>query len=132
MQKLQFESAWDKTVSKKHRKIIEDAFASTEFLLDDSIQVTSLWQALNHKGNLLVTTLVHNTTQQSFSFQNTKLRYVEDNLVIAEHTFTIPAFVVEPKTSIPWTFIFPKESLVSSTTFQDGDIEIVKEEKSSD
>ncbi|MFJ5622838.1 SLAP domain-containing protein [Peribacillus loiseleuriae] len=123
MQKLQYESSWDKTLSNKDRKIIEGIFLDTSLPNQNSIQFTSLWQAINHKGELLVTVLVHNFSHQVCSFMNKKLRYMENNEIIAEHTFTLPSLIVQPETSMPWTFIFPVESLNSHELLEDGRLE---------
>ncbi|MGE8080122.1 SLAP domain-containing protein [Peribacillus loiseleuriae] len=123
MQKLQYESSWDKTLSNKDRKIIEGIFLNTSLPNQNSIQFTSLWQAINHKGELLVTVLVHNFSHQVCSFMNKKLRYIENNDIFAEHTFTLPSLTVQPETSMPWTFIFPVESLNSHELLEDGRLE---------
>ena len=123
MQKLQYESSWDKTLSNKDRKIIEGIFLETSLPNQNRIQFTSLWQAINHKGELLVTVLVHNFSHQVCSFINKKLRYLENNEIIAEHIFTLPSLTVQPETSMPWTFIFPVESLKSHGSLENGRLE---------
>ncbi|KMY48707.1 SLAP domain-containing protein [Peribacillus loiseleuriae] len=123
MQKLQYESSWDKTLSNKDRKIIEGIFLETSLLNQNRIQFTSLWQAMNHKGELLVTVLVHNFSHQDCSFMNKKLRYMENNEIIAEHTFTLPSLIVQPETSMPWTFIFPVEVLKCHGSLENGRLE---------
>lgn len=120
MQKLQYESSWDKTLSNKDRKTIEEIFLKTSLPNQNRIQFTSLWQAINHKGELLVTVLVHNSSHQVCSFNNKKLRYIEKNEIIAEQTFILPSLTVQPKTSMPWTFIFPVESLKSHGSLENG------------
>lgn len=120
MQKLQYESSWNKTLSNKDRKIIEGIFLETSLPKQNRIQFTSLWQAMNHKGELLVTVLVHNFSHQVYSFISEKLRYIENNEIMAEHTFILPSLTVQPETSMPWTFIFPVESLKSHGSLENG------------
>ncbi|MFJ7977027.1 SLAP domain-containing protein [Peribacillus sp. NPDC096379] len=120
MQTLQYESSWDKTISNKDRKTIEDIFLETSLPNHSLIQFTPLWQAMNHKDELLVTVLVHNFSHQVCSFISKKLRYLENNEIIAEHTFTLPSLTVPPETSMPWTFIFPVESLKSHGSLENG------------
>lgn len=120
MQKLQYESSWNKTLSNKDRKIIEGIFLETSLPKQNRIQFTSLWQAMNHKGELLVTVLVHNFSHQVYSFISEKLRYIENNEIMGEHTFTLPSLTIQPETSMPWTFIFPGESLKSHGSLENG------------
>ncbi|MRG87461.1 SLAP domain-containing protein [Salinibacillus xinjiangensis] len=109
MQKLVFHNAWDKTLSSKDRKRIEKEFEKTKNRHQD-LEIIILWLAMNHKGECLVTTLIHNRGNQSFPTDEIELRLVDHQKVIAEHTFTIP-FTLEPFTSMPWTFIFSENSL---------------------
>lgn len=118
MQKLMFESSWDKTLSSKDRKIIEDTFLETATLNSNSIQFTPLWQAFNYKEELLVTTLIHNFTSELVSFSDIKLRYLENNEMITEHLFHLPILAIQPSHSMPWTFIFPANSIQRKATFE--------------
>ena len=127
MQKLHFESSWDKTLSSKDRKIIEEIHLETRLPNHNSVHLTTLWQARNHKGALLVTVLIHNFGQQVLSFHNNKLCYVENKEITAEYTFTLPSLIVQPETSMPWTFIFPVESLKNQVTLENGHLESVDE-----
>ncbi|KYC90332.1 MULTISPECIES: SLAP domain-containing protein [Heyndrickxia] len=124
MQKLQFESAWDKTLSDNDRERIKNVFFKTNYSNDNSIQFTPLWQAINHKGELLVTTLIHNFSEHPVTFKNKKLLYYENNKMIADHTFSIPNLLVEKKTSMPWTFIFPADSFHQKADLMNGYIEM--------
>ena len=125
MQQLDFEASWDKTISKKDRQKIEAIFLETSQSDNHTIQFTPLWHAFNHKGELLVTVLIHNFTLHPYSFQKTKLRYIETNGIPIEHTFNLPSLCVKARCSMPWTFIFPKESLNNKLPFENGHLEII-------
>jgi len=125
MQKLQFEPSWDKTLSPKDRKRIEEIHFETSLSNPANVQLTPLWQAANHKGELLVTVLVHNFSQQVLLFHNKKLRYIENKEIIAEYIFNLPSLVIQRETSMPWTFIFPVESLKNRATLEKGHLEFV-------
>ncbi|MEH6949512.1 SLAP domain-containing protein [Bacillus sp. JJ634] len=125
MQKLQFEPSWDKTLSLKDRKRIEEIHSETSLSNPANMQLTPLWQATNHKGELLITVLVHNFSQQVLLFHNKKLRYIENKEIIAEHIFILPSLVIQRETSMPWTFIFPVESLKKPATLEKGHLEFV-------
>ncbi|SET73919.1 SLAP domain-containing protein [Salinibacillus kushneri] len=106
-QSLNYESSWDKTLSEKDRAFIQHVFQETQYSKDPFI---TLWEAINHQSDLLVTVLIQNHGSSILTFQNQKLRYLDQTRIIAENTFTIPALVIEPYTSMPWTFIFPHGS----------------------
>lgn len=125
MHKLEFESSWDKTISNKDRQKIEAVFLETCQSNNQRIQLTPLWQAFNHKGELLVTVLIHNFTMHPYSFQNTKLKYIQANEVCIEHSFTLPSLSIESKSSTPWTFIFPNEILNNKLPLDNGYLEII-------
>ncbi|USK68624.1 SLAP domain-containing protein [Peribacillus asahii] len=125
MQKLQFEPSWDKTLSPKDRKRIEKIHFETSLSNPANMQLTPLWQATNHKGELLITVLVHNFSQQVLLFHNKKLRYIENKEIIAEHIFSLPSLIIQRETSMPWTFIFPVESLKKPATLEKGHLEFV-------
>lgn len=118
MQKLMFESSWDKTLSSKDRKAIEDTFLLTATLNSNNIQFTPLWQAFNYKDELLVTMLIHNFTSELVSFNDIQLRYLDNNEMIAEHLFHLPNLVIQASHSMPWTFIFPADSTQRKATFE--------------
>jgi SLAP domain-containing protein len=125
VQKLRFESSWDKTLSAKDRERIKQVFLETSTTNKSSHSLAPLWQAINHKGDLLMTVLVHNFDNQALSFHNKKLRYVENNKVMAEHIFTLPSLTIEYETSMPWTFIFPAEKWNSRAALENGHLEVV-------
>ncbi|MEH7385823.1 SLAP domain-containing protein [Bacillus sp. JJ1521] len=107
MQKLVFEEAWDRTISQKDREEIKHIFHKAVTKLETGITFTTIWVAVNHKNERLVTTIVHNNTAQNLLFENTTLEIWDGANHLAEHTFTLPALKVPPVTSMPWTFIFP-------------------------
>ncbi|MED1202216.1 SLAP domain-containing protein [Heyndrickxia acidicola] len=119
MQKLQFEASWDRTISNGDREKIKKAFDET-CLAENKEMITPLWQALNYKNDLLITVLVHNFSNHPLFFLERKIAYVEDQKVMAEYLFTIPALKVEPLTSMPWTFIFPAKNISEQASYKQG------------
>jgi len=125
MQKLHFESAWDKTLSVKDRERIQQVFLQTN-LTSKKVEFTPLWEAMNHRGELLITVLVQNFSDQIIAFHNEKMQYWENENIVAEHIFTLPALMIEPSTSMPWTFIFPTVSFCSPPLLNSGKITIAE------
>ncbi|SDN42540.1 SLAP domain-containing protein [Fictibacillus solisalsi] len=108
MQRLIYESAWDKTIAEQDRKMIEEIFNETSEENGQNVAFPLIRSAMNHKGDLLVTCLIHNFGSEPFVIQDTVFTYKEDGELIAELAFTIPQVQLPPETSMPWTFIFPK------------------------
>ncbi|MFS0672097.1 SLAP domain-containing protein [Ornithinibacillus sp. 179-J 7C1 HS] len=125
MQKLQYESAWDKTISPKDRTLVEETFKHST-LNGEPIQFTPLRFDWNYKNELLVLVIVHNTTNEDFTFNQTKLSLKDHEVTLAEHIFSTPNLNVEAKTSMPWTFIFPVGSYVKDQEVKKGILEITK------
>ncbi|MEN1967185.1 SLAP domain-containing protein [Lentibacillus sp. N15] len=107
MQKLTYESAWDKTISAGDRDKIEQAFYETYLWPAKKLHFTVLWRAKNYKDALLVTVLIHNFSSHPVSFHQKSIRYIENNIPVSMHTFSLPTPIIEGQTSMPWTFIFP-------------------------
>ncbi|MDQ0272735.1 SLAP domain-containing protein [Cytobacillus purgationiresistens] len=126
MQKLTFHDKWDKSISPKDRKRIEEGFREANISENSQFEFTSLWEARNYKGELLVTVLVHNLSKQPAAFDHIKIRYTEEeHEKVAEHTFSIESLDIEPRTTMPWTFIFPFDSLEREPVFLNGRLNIV-------
>jgi SLAP domain-containing protein len=124
LQKLDFEPSWDKTLSSKDREEIEKIFLETNRVDFSNVRLVPIRQAFNHKKELLVTVLIHNFTEKVFIFSKKRIAYVENSEIIAENTFTLPTLFIQPKTSMPWTFIFPEECLKKNLTLENGRLEI--------
>ncbi|WP_339171099.1 SLAP domain-containing protein [Solibacillus sp. FSL R5-0691] len=108
MQKLQFEAAWDKTISTQDRLIIEQAFQKTKEQ-DQLISCDVIRKAINHKKQILITTLIHNRTDRHLTFNNRKVSIITETSRIARN-FTIDALKIPPYCSMPWTFIFDESN----------------------
>lgn len=90
-----------------------------------NVRLVPIRQALNHKKDLLITVLIHNFTKEIITFCKKRIAYLENNEIIAEKTFTLPTLFIQPKTSMPWTFIFPMENFKKNIKFENGRLEIM-------
>ncbi|WP_152656746.1 SLAP domain-containing protein [Oceanobacillus sp. CFH 90083] len=121
---LVFEPKWDKALPDIDRQRIQQKFKSIlkSDLADKSVTFTPLWQARNHRSDLLVTVLINNCSGQTCSFDNTILEYVEGDTVKAMKKFTLKRLVVPPDSSMPWTFIFPESSFINASIHLNGNL----------
>ncbi len=120
MQALQFETAWDKTIAPADRKNIEWLFEDTKNNYIDNIVFLPIRQDYNHRQDLLIIVLLHNFTDQPFSFGTIDLAYWEKDKLIAAHHFSFRNLTLPAKTSMPWTFIFPKAAQKAKASFENG------------
>lgn len=105
MQKLQFEHSWNKAISMKDRKEIEQLFQNTFEFKNSNIICHSIRQAINHKNQMLITVLIHNFTDGDIAFDNREVHCLLEEGSVSQK-FTIPALTIPSQTSMPWTFIF--------------------------
>ncbi len=110
IQKLYFEPAWERTISEQHRTQITNIFKQIKIEKVVHGTATYLWHAYNHQGNLLVTVLLHNSSDKAIHFKHKLVRCLSGEEEIAVQTFSIPS-EMPPYTSMPWTFIFLKERI---------------------
>jgi SLAP domain-containing protein len=125
MQQLRFEASWDKALAAQDRQNIERIFSETKDLNSSNILCSPIREAINHKEALLVSVLIHNFTDHPLTFNNARLLYSIQGDVIANKAFTLSALVILSQVSMPWTFIFPKDSYTPRTSFESGRLEIL-------
>lgn len=105
MQMLYFEPAWDKTIASTDREKITNHFHQQIKQLHGGVHLLFLWNARNHKGEQLITVLIHNFDDINFCLHNTVISYNEQGKQPVTATFSLPCDIVG-NTSMPWTFIF--------------------------
>ena len=122
MQKLQFEAAWEKTISAQDRILIEQVFQKTKEQ-NQRISCSVIRTAINHKKQMLITTLIHNRTDQQLNFHNREVNIITEAGEITQN-FTIDTLKIPPYCSMPWTFIFDESINFQFTEIKQMDIEI--------
>jgi SLAP domain-containing protein len=121
LQKLVFESAWDRTLAQKDRHEIERVFSEIVVEGNEGHEAVLLKTAFNHKREFLVTVLLNNYSKIPMSLLGKKVVYKEEDQIFGEfesaYTLEIP-----PQTSMPWTFIFPAGSLIDQPNGDSGEL----------
>ncbi|GGB39849.1 SLAP domain-containing protein [Fictibacillus barbaricus] len=124
MQKLEFESAWDRTLALPDRLKIEQVFSELDHEQNEGQQSVILKTAFNHKNDFLVTVLVNNYAKQPFSLAEKNVVYKEKAGTISEmdspYSLEVPAH-----TSMPWTFIFPAASIKKEPSGASGELILI-------
>ena len=75
MQRLEFEAAWDKTIAPQDRKNIEDIFNNHPITKEQGVDFIFLWEATNHRGDLLVAVLIENRNDHEWTMKNVAIQY---------------------------------------------------------
>lgn len=121
MQKLVFESAWDRTLAQKDRQEIERVFSEINAEGKEGYNAVLLKTAFNHKREFLVTVLLNNYSEIPMSLLGKKIVYKEGDQTLGEfesaYTLEVPA-----QTSMPWTFIFPEGNLIDQPNDDSGEL----------
>ncbi|CDO04683.1 hypothetical protein BN988_03248 [Oceanobacillus picturae] len=122
MQQLVWEQAWDKTISLGDRKQIEITFEQANEEAT-RIKYIPFWQARNYRGELLITVIVQNFSDKAMPFTQLPLRYMEEGELVASHTFSFPNLELAARSSMPWTFIFPEDTIEREPNLVEGKLE---------
>lgn len=109
-QTLQFEAAWEKQVSPQDRQLIEACFQQAKNGKGNNSSLDYVRHDYNHRQALLVLVLMHNEQKEAMTFTAKQLYcFNQAEKQIATKEFTLP-FTIPAETSMPWTFIFPKNT----------------------
>jgi SLAP domain-containing protein len=109
---LILEDTWERAVSTKDREIIQEIFDVSPHPQDNEVVFLPIRAGINYENRLFATVLIQNGGEQDLIFDNFPLFFHDNSIPIAEHKFTIKELVVQANTSTPWTFIFPKETMM--------------------
>ncbi|EIT83676.1 hypothetical protein A374_19190 [Fictibacillus macauensis ZFHKF-1] len=124
MQRLMFEQKWDQTISEQDRALITNLFEQSKHEEGAPVKFTFVRSALNHKGDLLVMCLLHHFGGETLTFSEQELTYYEKGSAVAQSVFTITHTALPPHTSMPWTFIFPKQTVMKQPTLAHGELRL--------
>ncbi|WP_058306091.1 SLAP domain-containing protein [Gracilibacillus massiliensis] len=122
MQKLVLEEAWKTTISDQDHQDIVTIFNKTKETLKKIIPIRS---AFNHRDDLLITVLLHNFTDTKLDLRNVTIQLVKEEETLATQKFQDNRLLLEPITSMPWTFIFPKNSYSSLDKFNEQSYQMI-------
>ncbi|MFC4401552.1 SLAP domain-containing protein [Gracilibacillus xinjiangensis] len=110
MQKLVLESKWEKTISPPDLDFIENVFNQTKITVNEQINFVPIRFAVNHRADLLCTTLIHNFTDSPLDLRKIEIIIKKGEKILTSYLFEEDRLQLDAKTSMPWTFIFPKHT----------------------
>ncbi|WP_066185906.1 SLAP domain-containing protein [Gracilibacillus timonensis] len=106
MQQLIFTEAWDRTISSQDRQRLETLFQQTKDTAHHDLSFTIVRIAVNHHNHLLVTVLIHNTSNQTIDLTCETIHLLSNKQFLSKLSITDPRLRLPTNTSMPWTFIF--------------------------
>src|SRR5699024_519619 len=112
MQKLYFETAWERTIAQNDREKIIKIFEKVQPTLSSGVHFTFLWAAKNHENETLITTLIHNVRPHVLQLTNTIVAYKANTEVHYTHKFDVKE-PLPAHSSMPCTFIFSRHATIS-------------------
>jgi len=106
---LDLAESWEKSLADEDKEKLVSLVQSIQPPKPGEINFMGLQIQLGANGDLHVTLLIRNGSDQQIQLQQLPLQ-VEDAAgdVVARGAFALDSFNVKPNTSKPWTFIFPK------------------------
>lgn len=134
MQTLHLEPAWERTISMQDYQLINKLFlrrqnaprlfqemSLAQLCMEghSSVLLFPIWHAVNHSGDLLVTALIENQTNQVLNIVDEMITYCYEEKKLAKAPFTLTQVLLKPHTTVPWTFIFPHVSLEQTLSSQE-------------
>lgn len=112
-QQLELEESWIKALGDEQKQALIELAKRLPALKEGEVNVQSVQIRQKEDGALHVILLIRNGSKQSLNFEKLPLVLCDaTGDKVAEGLFELGSFVVNPGTSKPWLFIFPRESVV--------------------
>ena len=112
-QQLELEESWIKALNDEQKTSLIQLAKTLPPLQEGEVNVQSVQVSRAEDGSLRALLLIRNGSTQSLSIDKIPLVLIDAmNEKTAEGLFEIGGLTVNPGTSKPWLFIFPKESIV--------------------
>ncbi|RNB92666.1 accessory Sec system S-layer assembly protein [Brevibacillus fluminis] len=118
-QQLELEESWIKALNDTQKNSLIELARNLPPLQPNEVNVQSVQLSLDEEGAYRALLLIRNGSEQALNFEKIPLSLHDAaGDIIAQGLFELGSLTVNPHTSKPWLFIFPKESIVK----QDADI----------
>lgn len=112
-QKLELEESWIKTLNDTQKNSLIELARNLPPLQPNEVNVQSVQLSKDSEGALRALLLIRNGSEQGITFEKLPLGlYDAAGDVVAQGLFEVGGLTVNPQTSKPWLFIFPKDSIV--------------------
>lgn len=118
-QQLELEESWIKALNDTQKNSLIELARNLPPLQPNEVNVQSVQLSQDNEGALRALLLIRNGSEQALTIEKLPLALHDaTGEIVAQGLFELGSFTVNPHTSKPWLFIFPKESLLK----QDPDL----------
>lgn len=118
-QQLELEESWIKALNDSQKNNLIELARNLPPLQQNEVNVQSVQLSKDDEGALRVLLLIRNGSEQALNFEKIPLALHDAaGDMVAKGLFELGSLTVNPHTSKPWLFIFPKESIIK----QDADL----------
>lgn len=110
---LDIDPSWEDLLSDEQIKTLEKVVEDLPELNKNEVNLTGFQTHLNDDGSLNVIVLIRNGYNQTMTLENLPLEIVDaTGEVVCKGSFNLPPLTVKANTTKPWTFIFPKKTIL--------------------
>lgn len=110
---LDIDSSWYDILSEKQIKELEEVVENLPELSKNELNLTGYQTHLNEDGSLNVVIFIRNSYNQTIDLETLPLEIVDaSGEIVCKGDFNLPPLSVKGNTTKPWTFIFPKETIL--------------------
>jgi accessory Sec system S-layer assembly protein len=113
---LDLAPAWEENMPEEEKEKLKAYVENMETLQPGEVKLSGLQAVLSPEGDLHVTMLIRNGTDQNLKIEKLPLQIMDaSGEIIAKGGFSLVDFGVKAHSSKPWTFIFPNSLVLSDT-----------------
>lgn len=114
--RLDLDESWEESLPEKEKEKLKELVKRMDPPKEGEVNFMGLQAKQNENGDLLVTMLIRNGSNNNVQLQQIPLQ-VEDasGNIVAKGGFTLDNFEVKAHTSKPWTFVFPKNMVLTES-----------------
>jgi accessory Sec system S-layer assembly protein len=113
---LDLAPAWEENMPEEEKEKLKAYVENMETLQPGEVKLSGLQAELSPEGDLHVTMLIRNGTDQNLKIEKLPLQIMDaSGEIIAKGGFSLVDFGVKAHSSKPWTFIFPNSLVLSDT-----------------
>lgn len=117
---LELDDTWKKQLPEEQQEILKNIVKDLPKLGKNEVNFTGLQAKFQEDGSLVTSIFIRNGNTKAINIEQLPLEIVDaNNRLVAKGSFKLnPVLSVQPNSTKPWTFIFPKDLI------QEGDFDL--------
>lgn len=110
---LQFDPKWEEVLAPEQKEGLQQAFKNLPELPPRTVNLVGFSSAFTDEGDLAVSAFIRNGHYSEMTVENFPLEVIDaTGERVAYGSFNLKELTIPPHTTMPWTFIYPKEMVV--------------------